>query len=58
MGKKFCGECVHLKFEDADGLGWCDLWEESDVHCKDDACIEFEEKEDEYGRIVGDEGSA
>lgn len=48
MKKQYCGSCIHLKYEDADGYGYCDLWEESDVSCKDEACIEHEEEpEDE-----------
>lgn len=51
--KNYCGECEHLKYEDSEGYGYCDLWEESDVSCKDEACVEFEKKESEqeYERI-------
>lgn len=46
MGKKrFCGECVFLKYEDAEGYGWCELFEEADVNTADEACVEFEENE-------------
>ena len=45
MKKRYCGECVHLKFEDSEGYGWCDLLEEADVNCGDEACVEFEESE-------------
>ena len=45
MKKNYCGECVHLKFEDSEGYGWCDLLEEADVSCEDEACVEFEEDE-------------
>lgn len=48
MGKKVkCGQCQHLKYEDAEGYGWCSLLEEADVHVDDEACVEFEEKEEE-----------
>lgn len=40
-----CGQCSHLKYEDSNGDGYCDLWEESDVNIKDEACVEFELKE-------------
>lgn len=43
--KSYCGKCSFFKYEDADGLGWCSLWEESDVSCKDEACVEYEESE-------------
>ena len=45
MGKVRCGECKFLKYEDAEGYGWCSLLEEADVSCKDEACVEFEETE-------------
>lgn len=46
MGKKeYCGECKFLKFEDAQGYGWCSLLEEADVNVKDEACVEFEDRE-------------
>lgn len=46
MGKKdYCGECKYLKFEDAQGYGWCSLLEEADVNVKDEACVEFENRE-------------
>lgn len=45
MGKVRCGECKYLKYEDAEGYGWCSLLEEDDVPCKDEACVEFEETE-------------
>ena len=45
MKKKYCGECAYLKFEDAEGYGWCSLLEEADVHKEDEACVEFEESE-------------
>lgn len=57
MKKKYCGMCSHLKYEDADGLGWCEQWEESDVDCGDEACCEFNEREDEYGQLGSIEGS-
>lgn len=48
MGKKVkCGQCQHLKYEDDEGYGWCSLLEEADVHVADEACVEFEEKEEE-----------
>lgn len=41
MKKRYCSECVFFKFEDSEGLGWCELLEE--------ACVEFEEnKRNEY----------
>lgn len=43
--KKYCGKCVHLKYEDAEGYGWCELWEEADVNRKDEACVEYEDDE-------------
>ena len=46
--KSYCGKCEFFKFEDADGLGWCSLWEESDVSCEDEACVEFQEDEVDY----------
>lgn len=55
--KNYCGECEHLKYEDADGFGWCGLWEESDVNSKDEACCEFNEKEDLYGELGSIESS-
>lgn len=45
MKKRYCGECKYLKFEDADGFGWCSLFEEADVNTADEACVEFEESE-------------
>ena len=42
---KYCGKCIHLKYEDAEGYGWCDLWEEADVNRKDEACVEYEDDE-------------
>ena len=33
---------MFFKYEDAEGLGWCDLLEESDVSVQDEACVEFE----------------
>ena len=46
MGKKrYCNECAFFKYEDAEGYGWCELLEEADVNCKDEACVEFEESE-------------
>lgn len=41
--KRYCSECVFFKFEDSEGLGWCELLEEADVSCEDEACVEFEE---------------
>jgi len=46
MKKKKCGECKWLKFVDAEGDGWCEQWEESDVNVSDEACCEFEEREE------------
>lgn len=46
MKKKYCGMCVHHKYEDSDGDGWCEQWEESDVNVSDEACCEFEEREE------------
>ena len=43
--KDYCGECKYLKFEDAQGYGWCSLLEEADVNVKDEACVEFEDRE-------------
>ena len=44
--KRYCGECIHLRYEDAEGYGWCELFEEADVNRKDEACISaFEEDE-------------
>lgn len=36
---------MNLKYEDAEGYGWCSLLEEADVHCNDEACVEFEKDE-------------
>jgi hypothetical protein len=48
MKKQYCGSCIHLKYEDADGLGYCELWQESDVSVEDEDCVEHEEEpEDE-----------
>lgn len=55
--KKHCGGCQHLKFEDAEGMGWCDLWEEADVNRQDEACVEYEEKPEEYGQHGSNEGN-
>ena len=46
--KSYCGKCEFFKFEDADGLGWCSLWEESDVSREDEACVEYQEDEVDY----------
>ena len=43
MKKHYCSECKFFKFEDSEGLGWCEQLEEADVNCKDEACVEFEE---------------
>lgn len=43
MKKRYFSECVFFKFEDSEGLGWCELLEEADVSCEDEACVEFEE---------------
>ena len=49
MKKRYCSECVFFKFEDSEGLGFCELLEEADVSCEDEACVEFEEdKLNEY----------
>ena len=45
MKKRHCGECAFLKYEDAEGYGWCSLLEEADVNTADEACVEFEESE-------------
>lgn len=38
MGKKrYCNECAFFKYEDWEGLGWCELLEEADVSCDDEA---------------------
>lgn len=55
--KKRCGGCIHLRYEDAEGMGWCDLWEEADVNCQDEACVEYEEKPEEYGQLGSNEGT-
>ena len=48
MGKKqYCGECKYLKYEDAEGYGWCELMEEADVNVQDEACVHMEEKKEE-----------
>lgn len=52
--KKYCGACIHFRYEDSEGYGWCDQWEEADVSCKDEACCEFNDKEDEYGKLGTD----
>lgn len=54
MKKKYCGMCFHHKYADADGDGWCEQWEESDVNVNDEACCEFKDKEDEYGQLGND----
>lgn len=46
MKKNRCGQCEYLKYTDAEGLGWCSLLEEADVDVKDEACVEFEEREE------------
>jgi len=46
MKKKYCGMCIHHKYEDSDGDGWCEQWEEADVNVSDEACCEFEEREE------------
>lgn len=47
--KRYCSECAFFKYEDAEGYGWCELLEEADVSCEDEACVEFEEdKLNEY----------
>lgn len=43
MKKHYCSECKFFKFEDSEGLGWCEQLEEADVNCEDEACVEFEE---------------
>ena len=43
MKKRYCSECKFFKYEDSEGLGWCELLEEADVSCEDEACVEFEE---------------
>lgn len=43
MKKRYCSECKFFKYEDSCGLGYCEQWEEADVSCKDEACVEFEE---------------
>lgn len=53
MKKLKCGDCRCFKYEDAEGLGYCDQWEETDVSCDDDACVEFVRKEDEYDERFG-----
>lgn len=45
--KTYCGQCEHLKYTDANGDGYCDLWEDSDVNEKDEACVEFFKKKSE-----------
>lgn len=45
MKKRKCGECVFLKFVDAEGDGWCEQLEEADVNVGDEACVLMEEKE-------------
>ena len=42
MKKQYCGQCIHFRYEDSDGLGWCELWETADTSCEDEACVEFE----------------
>lgn len=46
--KNYCSECKFFKYEDSDGLGYCELWQESDVSCKDEACVEFQKDEVDY----------
>lgn len=58
MKKDRCGQCRCFKYEDADGLGYCDLWEETDVSREDAACVEFVRKEDEYERIGSNESDS
>ena len=53
MKKLRCVDCRCFKYEDSDGLGFCDKWEESDISRDDDACVEFERKEDEYDERFG-----
>ena len=53
MKKLRCVDCRCFKYEDSDGLGFCDKWEESDISRDDDACVEFEKKEDEYDERFG-----
>lgn len=49
MKKNFCRDCVHKCFEDGNGIAWCNVFE-IDVETDDEACVEFEEgeNEDEY----------
>lgn len=46
-------DCRCFKYEDSVGLGFCDKWEESDISRDDDACVEFEKKEDDYDERTG-----
>ena len=44
--KNYCGECERMKYEDGTGFGWCDVFD-FDVECEEEACVEFEEKDEE-----------
>lgn len=47
MKKYCCSECKCFKYCDSDGFGYCDKWEEADVNSEDEACVEFEEIDNE-----------
>lgn len=45
MKKKYCGDCIFLKYVDVCGDGYCEQPEEADVNVNDEACVLIEEKE-------------
>lgn len=45
MKKKYCGDCIFLKYVDVCGDGYCEQLEEADVNVSDEACVLIEEKE-------------
>lgn len=47
--KCYCKNCIFFKYEDSEGYGYCDQWEEADVQAEDEACVEYqEEPSDEF----------
>lgn len=45
MKKKYCGDCIFLKYVDVCGDGYCEQLEEADVNVNDEAYVLIEEKE-------------
>ena len=42
--KHYCGECLHMMYEDADGNGYCDICTVN-VRCDSCACKDFQSTE-------------